>query len=525
MANPQSDHGIFCTTSPCVGRFAAWLGAPINNVTLALFRIVFGLLIFIEINKTWVARVEMISTKPIRFPYLGFEWVPLVPGSTAVVVYAILAGACLCIATGLWFRLAAIIFTVGYTYTFLADRAYFNNHFYLICMLGGWLAVGDAHRRWSLDVVRYPSLASQTVPRWQVLGPAMQMAIPYVFGGIAKINPDWLRGEPMRAMLWGLADYPVYAGIVLQPWAGVVFAWAGMLFDLFIVPALLWSRTRWLAVVTMIFFHVTNMNMLDIGIFPWLGIGGTVLFMPPSKVQQWLSGWISALSTRQSPPLASRTAACSELKCSSLVLWGFVAWFAVQAVLPFRHYLIPGDVGWTREGFYFAWTMKRDRKSDFLGFHICDPATGKCRAIDHNRDLTFVQQYWMPGEPQGIVRYAKFLREQAMRDGLPDPVIVCDSVSSLNGRPYQYLIDPALDPAELTAPVFGHARWIVPLNASAPIGDYKTGEAKDEAVMALIQDVRLRQGIFPERLRGKKIIDVTPNDEIGHEQPRAQGTR
>lgn len=514
MAYSPGDHRNRSIMSPRVARWAEWLAEPTNNVTLALFRIVFGLLIFIEISKTWVARVEMISIKPIRFPYLGFEWVPLVPGSAAVVVYAILAAACLCIATGLWFRVATFVFALGYTYTFLVDRAYFNNHFYLNCLLGGWLAVSDAHRRWSLDAARFPSLASCTVARWQVLGPAIQMAIPYGFGGIAKLNPDWLRGEPMRAMLWGLSDYPLYSGIVVQPWAGVVFAWAGMLFDLFIVPALLWPRTRWLAVTAMIFFHVTNMYMLDIGIFPWLGIGSTVLFMPPSKVQQWFTRWTRSRWGWHVPPTSSGNSPLSRARCSPLVLWGCVAWFSVQGILPFRHYLIPGNVGWTREGFYFAWTMKLDRKSDFIGFHVCDPATGECEAIDHHRDLTFVQQYWMPGEPQGIVRYAKFLRERAIREGLSDPVIVCDSVSSLNGRPYQYMINPSLDPADLALPIFGHASWIVPLDESAPIGNYKVGPAKEEAVMAVIQDVRLRRGIFPARLRGKQIIDVTPKDEM-----------
>ncbi len=504
-------------TSPAVARLAGWLAEPVSNASLTVFRMLFGVLIFIELNKTWTARVEMLTTRPIRFPYTGFEWVPLLSPTGAVAVHVILVAACIGIAIGLWFRMAAIVFALGYTYTFLADRAYFNNHFYLNCLLGGWLAVGDAHRRCSIDAWRRPSLAARTVPRWHLLGLAIQMAMPYVFGGIAKLNPDWLRGEPMRAMLWELMDYPVYSSIVLQPWAGLLFAWAGMLFDLFIVPALLWSRTRWLAVGAMIFFHVTNMNMLDIGIFPWLGIGSIVLFMPPRMVEQWLekASWQrQAKFHREESLLRQSTTLQQQTRlCSPLVTWGFVAWFAVQCVLPFRHYLIPGNVGWTREGFYFAWTMKRDLKSDFLGFHICDPTSGECRAVDHNRDLTFVQRYWLPGEPQGIVRYAKFLRERAIREGYQDPVIVCDSVSSLNGRPYQYMIDPSLDPAELTVPVYGHATWIVPLDEAAPIGNYKTGRAKEAAVMAVIQEVRLVRRIFPERLRGKHITDVTPEEE------------
>jgi vitamin K-dependent gamma-carboxylase len=492
--------------------WATWLACPTANVTLAAFRIVFGVLIFAELLMEWTSRVEMLSTRPVRFPYVGFGWVPLVSPSVAVAVHVALAIACLCIAAGLWFRLAAVVFALGYTFSFFADRAYFNNHFYLICLLGGWLAVGDAHRRWSLDVLRSPRLLARTVPRWQLVGPAAQLAIPYVYGGLAKINPDWLRGEPMRAMLWELSDYPLYSAVATQPWAGLAFAWGGMLFDLLIVPALVWSRTRWAAVVAMVLFHVTNMNMLDIGIFPWLGIGSMVLFFPPAQAERLLARWLPARPgsdaghSRQFPDTPAATSV------SRVVSFCFAAWFAVQCVVPLRHYLIPGNVGWTREGFYFAWTMKRDIKSGFLGFHLCDAATGECRAVEHDRDLTFVQRYWLPGEPQGIVHYAKFLRERAIREGIREPVVVCDSVSALNGRPYQYMVDPALDPATLTPPLFGHATWIVPLDETARIGRYKIGAEKERAVMGVIEDARLRRGIFPERLRGKPVVDVTPRD-------------
>lgn len=498
------------------GRLARWmrklLQQPVDNATLALFRISFGILIAAELVEAWSERVELMTVRPIRFPYTGFEWLSLLPPEAAVFVHAGLVACCVCIAFGYQFRVAAILFVIGYSYSFLLDRANFNNHFYLICLLGGWLALGDAHRRWSVDARRSSWLASETVPRWQVLGPAIQMAIPYVFGGLAKINQDWLRGEPMRAQLWwGLAEHPLYAPIVSQPWAGVVFAWAGMLFDLFIVPALLWPKTRLFAILAMVMFHVTNMQMFNIGIFPWLGIASIVLFLPTSAVSEAIDRVFGRAKRRVA---AMQQPSCGIAQSSPLVTGLFIAWLVWQCVLPLRHHMIPGNVGWTREGFYFAWTMKLDIKSCFLSFHICNPDTGECLAIDHDRDLTAYQRYWVPREPQGIVRYAKFLRERAIREGLANPVIVCDSVCALNGRPYQFMVDPSLDPSELTIPFFGHAPWIVPLNESAPIGNYQVGAAKEEAVLAVIHEARLERKIFPERLRGKRIVDITPPEQI-----------
>ena len=483
-----------------------WLFAPIDNLRLVLFRIAFGCLLAVDLLQSWDWRVVMLSRRPIRFPYDGFGWLPLLPNTAAVILQAVLVLSCLSIATGYRFRLGAVVFFVGYTYSFLVDRAYFNNHFYLIALFAGWLAISNAHHRWSLDVQRCPTIGCKKTPRWQILGPAVQMAIPYLFGGLAKLNPDWLRGEPVRAQLWELVDHPLYGSLVSQPWSGILFAWGGMIFDMLIVPALLWRRSRVLAIVLLIFFHVTNSLMFSIGIFPWLGIATTVLYLPDRLLYRFSPGVV----TTNSEPESAGTPLYASRRNRRLMIGALAIWLSMQCALPLRHHLIPGNVGWTREGFYFAWTMKLDLKSCFLGFHICDPATGACLAIDHNKDLTDYQRYWLPREPRGIVRYARFLKERARREGLPDAVIVCDSVCALNGRPYQYMLDPAVDPATVTIPSWGHAAWIVPLQVSAPIGNYKNGNEKEAEVMEMIQRTRVAAGVFPPRLRGRQLRDVTP---------------
>jgi len=320
------------------------------------------------------------------------------------------------------------------------------------------------------------------------------------------LNPDWLRGEPVRAQLWELADLPLYGSLVNQPWSGVLFAWGGVLFDLLIVPALLWQRSRLLAISFLIFFHITNSLMFSIGIFPWLGIASTVLYLPDRVLYRILP----AVAARNNEPVPVAAPKATARWCRRAMVGAFVAWLFIQCAVPLRHHFIPGNVGWTREGFYFAWTMKLDLKSCFLGFHVCDPASGACLAIDHNKDLTDYQRYWLPREPRGIVRYARFLQERARREGLRDAVIVCDSVCALNGRPYQYMLDPAVDPATVTVPSWGHAEWIVPLQASAPIGNYKTGLEKEAEVMDLIQRIRVGERVFPPALRGQSLRDVTP---------------
>jgi hypothetical protein len=48
-----------------------------------------------------------------------------------------------------------------------------------------------------------------------------------------------------------------------------VISWGGLLFDLSIVPALLWSKTRMVALIAAACFHVFNAMLFKIRVFPW----------------------------------------------------------------------------------------------------------------------------------------------------------------------------------------------------------------------------------------------------------------
>ena len=59
----------------------------------------------------------------------------------------ILAAAALGIMLGCFYRLSAAVFCLGFTYIFLMEKAYYLNHFYLICLLSFlliFIPAGDA---------------------------------------------------------------------------------------------------------------------------------------------------------------------------------------------------------------------------------------------------------------------------------------------------------------------------------------------------------------------------------------------
>ena len=72
-----------------------------------------------------------------------------------------------------------------------------------------------------------------------------QVAVVYVFAGIAKLHGDWLvHALPLRLWLPALDGLGPFDGLLDQRWTAHALALAGALFDCTIVALLLWRRTR-----------------------------------------------------------------------------------------------------------------------------------------------------------------------------------------------------------------------------------------------------------------------------------------
>ena len=58
-----------------------------------------------------------------------------------------------------------------------------------------------ANRCFSIDAWRNKSIRSDVTPFWTIAALLMLMGIGYFYGGIAKINSDWLQGWPIRTWI------------------------------------------------------------------------------------------------------------------------------------------------------------------------------------------------------------------------------------------------------------------------------------------------------------------------------------
>jgi hypothetical protein len=446
-----------------MSRFLSRFFAPVDVSWLVFFRIVFGCVMLIEVCRYFAyGWIDIFNASDIRFGYYGFEWVRPWPHPGMHLHFAALGIAAACVALGFCYRFMAAIFFVGFTYVFLLDETRYLNHFYLICLISFLMIFLPAHRAFSVDAWLRRGIRSDVTPAWTLWLMRAQIGIPYFFGGVAKLTPDWLRGEPMRMWLAERAHTPVIGPHVHEEWLVYFFVIGGLLLDLFIVPCLLWRRTRVLAVMAAASFHLLNSQLFRIGIFPWLMLGATFIFFPPDAIRHFLRkirGFFRAVDPFKTPPGAT----APWWRPRAVVAAAVALYLAFQVLMPLRHFLYPGDVHWTEEGHRFAWHMKLRTKSGDVLFDLASPATGQGWLVDPLMDLSDSAYDKMATHPDMILQYAHYLADQKHREGYPDIEVRARAMVSLNGRPPRPLVDPRVDLAKQPR-TLSHADWIVPLS-------------------------------------------------------------
>ncbi|MBC8070566.1 MAG: HTTM domain-containing protein, partial [Deltaproteobacteria bacterium] len=252
------------------------LARPIDAAWLVAARFVFGMTMFVSMARFiaygWIDRFFVAPR--FHFTYHGFAWVePLAPAAMHGLFW-VMAALAVAMALGLWFRMVALLFALGFAYLQLVDVTIYLNHYYGAWLIGLLLAVSPAGRHGALQLRSRSFTPIGTVPAaWLVLLRA-QVATIYVFAGIAKMHADWLvHAQPLGIWLGASTDLPVVGPLLARPGVPLAMSWAGMLFDTTIVVWLSWSRTRALAFAAVVLFHVATRMLFPIGMFPVIMIG------------------------------------------------------------------------------------------------------------------------------------------------------------------------------------------------------------------------------------------------------------
>jgi len=430
----------------------------VDGASLALFRFLYGAILVWEVVR--YVQYDRIYRYYIE-PNVFFSYIPFIKpwgGSGMYWHFALLALLSALCALGFLYRVAAPLLCAAFTYVFLLDKAQYLNHFYLVSLIGFLLAIAPAHRAFSLDRLRALRAAraadrpapSDGVPRWSVLILRLQVAIVYFYGGIAKLNGDWLRGRPLDMWLAQRSDLPVVGPFLTHPVAPLLVAYVGLLVDLSMPLLLLSRRGLPFGIAICVIFNLSNAFLFHIGIFPFMMIAALVLFVDPGWPRRVLA--LSPFAPAEAPAEAPAAAPGRAARVGLALLHVYLL---VHLLVPLRHWLYPGDVAWNEAGHRFSWRMKlRDKQVDKLAIVATDPRTGVRHRVDVHDWLTPRQIDEMASRPDMLVDFAYMVAERWQASVGVRPIVTAKVTVSLNGAPPRDLVEPTLDLAAQPRGIF-----------------------------------------------------------------------
>ncbi|WP_282112627.1 HTTM domain-containing protein [Maribacter stanieri] len=430
----------------------------IDNSPLIIFRIFFGILVSLEcfgaIGTGWVKR-NLIDPK-YTFPFIDFEFLQPLPGYGMYFYFGIMGLLGIFIAIGLKYRASIITFTVLWTVTYLMQKTAYNNHYYLLILISFAMCFFPAERYRSLDVKINPKLECNSMysyVKWLII---LQLFIVYVYASIAKMYGEWLDFSTIEVLMRSKKSYWLVGEILQEPWIHSIIGTVGILFDLLIVPALLWKPTRKIAFFTSIFFHIFNSIIFQIGIFPYLSIAFSVFFFDPETIRK-------IFFKTKAPFAASYT---SMPNYGNTLILGASLYFIIQLILPIRHHAIKDDVLWTEEGHRMSWRMMLRSRHGKGTFKAIETTTKQVFIIDPKEYVTRAQERKIFAYPDFAWQFAQYLKKEFAEKNMNVSVHLENSKISINRKPYESFINSKTDLAAEPWYRTKHHEWILPSSYS-----------------------------------------------------------
>lgn len=422
----------------------------IDNSPLIVFRIFFGFLIACEsfgaILTGWVHKV-LIAPK-FTFSFIGLDWLQPLPGFGMYFYFIIMGLFGIAIMLGYRYRVAIISYTILWAGVYFMQKTSYNNHYYLLLIISFYMIFLPANQYASLDVKQQRTPEQKAMPYWVSLLFIIQVAIVYFYAAIAKFYPDWLNGTFTRILLTGTTSNEFFLTLFSNKYFYLFIAYAGILFDLLIVPLLLFKKTRTIALVASLSFHLFNAIFLQIGIFPFFALTFSLFFYPPEKIRK--------LFLRNKPVFNESVAENHFGK--PIFLFFLLPFLFLQLLLPLRHHLIEGDVLWTEEGHRLSWRMMLRKRDGFINFKIKNNNTGEMTSYDYHKNLSPKQARTLATKPDFIWQYCQKIKQEYHGKNIS---IFIDCKNNINNGEFKTLIDPKQDFAKAEWNYFWHNEWIL----------------------------------------------------------------
>ena len=323
-------------------------------------------------------------------------------------------------------RFSVLIFMLCFTYFWLIDKGYFNNHYYFMSLICFLLFITEKKASFSENV---------NIPKISIFTLQVMVFIVYFIAGINKINPYWLFDlQPIQHILEVKSEMTNNM-FFKKPILVKSLAYTGLIFDLSVGFLLFYHRTRLFAFIMILLFHLTNYwvfkDVGEIGLFPFFMISTIILFIDPHYLNK-------LFKLNNKPP--------NKINNSLFLNKFIVCFLLIQLLIPFRHVFFKGNVDYNGIGQRFSWRMKIMYKDSSFQYFITDNSSGKKYAVDATKMLTNKQYNNLLYYPDLIVPLAKKIQLEASENfGIKSAKITCEYKTKFMGKNEQLLFSPELD--------------------------------------------------------------------------------
>jgi len=431
-----------------------WLFTQIDNSALVVFRIFFGLLLALQaFSDIALGAVKRHLMQPQEtFNFIGFEFLQPLPGNGMIYYYSVMGIFGVLVMIGYKYRLSIISFTIMWAGVYLMQKTSYNNHYYLLMLLGIIMSFLPANRYASIDAWKNPKLRAISMPRWVWLVIVLQLWIVYTYASVAKLYIGWFDGTFFEILLRSKQHYWMVGELLQEKWVHTVMAWFGFLFDLTTIPLFLNRKTRVPAFIAAVFFHLFNSFIFHIGIFPYLSLAFTLFFFSSEKINKYILRGKKEFYTG------------NEIRIPvyrNLLITVLGIWFVIQVGLPLRHWFFQDDVLWTEEGHRLSWRMMLRAKSGRSTFKVVEKGTQDTILVQKAAYLSQKQSSAVNSKPDLIWQFAQRLKQDYAEKG-KDVQVFVDAKVSVNGQGYHQFTNPKVDLANVPWYHFKHNDWILP---------------------------------------------------------------
>lgn len=419
------------------------LQEPIPSISISLFRLIYASILLVQ--TCYFLSSNFIQNNIIN-PLVSFPFINNIEPTNTLVLICL--GYIMLIANlGMLYnkiaRISTFIFCLCFTYFWLLDKGYFNNHYYFISLICLLLAIVEKRPSFSKNIY---------TPRIALFSLQAMVFIVYFIAGINKLNTYWLiELQPMKHILELKAEItnnPIFKKETII----MLACYAGLLFDLFIGFLLFSKKTRFFGFMLALSFHLSNHYLFsdvgEIGIFPFIMITTLILFINPHTLNQ-----VFKLDKKD-----------KKIFNTYPLIKNFIFTFLIiQLLLPFRHILFYGYVDYNGVGQRFAWRMKIMYKESDINYFIINKMTEEKYSVNIKPMLTNRQYNNLKYFPDLVVPLAKKIKKEAYEKfDIKNAKITCEYKTRFMGGDEQFLFSPELDLTKIHPNTLTN-KWLWPL--------------------------------------------------------------